>query len=120
MIGRTLNNELRPSDVLDVSLVDADRYGFSNGQMVRVKSRYGSATLPICVNETVKPGELFATFQSPDILLNALMGPNRDQWVGTPEYKLTAVQIEAIGDRAVVTPTAVTAVETGAASVTAR
>jgi formate dehydrogenase major subunit len=103
MTGRTLNNELRPSDVLDVSLVDADRYGFSNGQLVRVKSRYGAATLPICVNETVKPGQLFATFQSPDLLLNALTGPNRDRWVGTPEYKLTAVQLEAIGDSTVVT-----------------
>jgi formate dehydrogenase major subunit len=98
MTGRTLNNELRPSDVLDVSLVDADRLGYSNGQTVLVKSRYGSATLPICLNGTVSPGQLFATFQSPGILLNALTGSNRDECVGTPEYKLTAVQIEAVGD----------------------
>jgi formate dehydrogenase major subunit len=104
MTGRSLNNELRPSDVLDMSSVDAERLGFSNGQMVRVKSRYGSAILPVCVNGAVTPGQLFATFQTPTILLNALTGPNRDEWVGTPEYKLTAVQIEAIGNGAVAGP----------------
>ena len=45
MTGRTLNNELRPSDVLDMSSVDAGRQGFGDGQMVRVTSRYGAATL---------------------------------------------------------------------------
>jgi formate dehydrogenase major subunit len=100
MTGRTLNHELRPSDLLDMSSADADRLGFSAGQRVRVTSRYGSAMLPICVTERMKPGQLFATFQSPEILLNALTGPNRDDQVGTPEYKLTAVQIEAIADPA--------------------
>ena len=109
MTGRTLNNELRPCDLLDVSLVDAGRLGFREGQLVRVKSRYGSATLPVCVNGMVNPGQLFATFQSPNIFLNQLTGPNRDEWVGTPEYKVTAVQVEAIGDRAVAGPGAATA-----------
>jgi formate dehydrogenase major subunit len=104
MTGRTLNNELRPCDVLDMAPVDAGRLGFKDGQTVRLKSRYGAATLPICVNETVNHGQLFATFQSPDILLNALTGPNRDAWVGTPEYKVTAVQVEAIGDGRVAGP----------------
>jgi formate dehydrogenase major subunit len=97
MTGRTLDNELRPSDVLEVSARDAGRLALRDGQMVRVTSRYGSATLPVCVNETVNAGQLFATFHSPAILLNALTGPNHDTWVGTPEYKVTAVQVEAIG-----------------------
>ena len=104
MTGRTLNNQLRPSDVLDMSSVDADRLGFTAGQSVRVTSRYGSATLPVGLNDTVNPGELFATFQSPDILLNVLTGPNRDASVGTPEYKVTAVQVEPISQGAVAAP----------------
>ncbi len=54
MTGRTLNNELRSCDVLDISPVDAGRLRLGDGQMVRVTSRYGSATLSIRVNTTVK------------------------------------------------------------------
>jgi formate dehydrogenase major subunit len=94
MTGRTPNNELRPSDVLDMSPVDAGRLGLRDGQTVRITSRYGTARLPVCVNTTVNPGQLFATFQTPGLLLNAVTGSTRDGQVGTPEYKVTAVQVE--------------------------
>jgi formate dehydrogenase major subunit len=94
MTGRTLNNELRSSDVLDMSPGDAERLGFSERQLVRVKSRYGSAVLPVCVNGAICAGQLFATFQTPGIRLNTLTGPHRDGQAGTPEYKVTAVQVE--------------------------
>ena len=94
MTGRTLNNELRPSDVLDMSAADARRLGLRAGQMVRVTSRYGTATLPVSISAAVNRGELFATFQTPGVLLNAVTGPHRDHAVGTPEYKVTAVQVE--------------------------
>jgi formate dehydrogenase major subunit len=96
MTGRTPNNALRGSDVLDISPVDAARIGLADGQMVRLTSRYGSATLPVSLNETVDPGQLFATFQTPRIFLNTLTGPHRDERVGTPEYKVTAVHVEAL------------------------
>jgi formate dehydrogenase major subunit len=67
----------------------------SDGQIVRVKSRYGIAALPVCITQTVSAGQLFATFQTPSSLLNTVTGPNRDSRVGTPEYKVTAVQIES-------------------------
>ena len=103
MTGRTPNNELRPSDVLDIASVDAARLGLRDGQRVRVRSRYGTAALPACISATVSPGQLFATFQTPVGLLNALTGPNRDSRVGTPEYKVTAVQVEALDDRTAAT-----------------
>jgi formate dehydrogenase major subunit len=96
MTGRTANNELRPSDVLDMSPVDSARLELSDGQMVRLSSRYGAATLPVSVNSKLKPGQLFATFQTPRVFLNALTGPFRDPIVGTPEYKVTAVRVEAL------------------------
>jgi formate dehydrogenase major subunit len=95
MTGRTPNSVLRPSDVLDIAPIDARRLGCHDGQLVSVESRYGAATLPLHVDEAVSPGQLFATFQSPDIRLNAVTGPNRDEWVGTPEYKVTAVRVTA-------------------------
>jgi formate dehydrogenase major subunit len=94
MTGRTPNNELRSSDALDMSPVDAARLGLRNDQMVRLRSRYGTAALPVCISATVSPGQLFATFQTPSRLVNALTGPNRDSQVGTPEYKVTTVQVE--------------------------
>jgi formate dehydrogenase major subunit len=94
MTGRTLNTELRPSDVLDMASADAARLGLGDGQSVRVASRYGAATLPVCISAALTPGQLFATFQTPGSLLNAVTGPNRDARVGTPEYKVTAVQVE--------------------------
>jgi formate dehydrogenase major subunit len=96
MTGRTLDRELRRSDVLDMAAADAGRFGFGDGQMVRVVSRYGSTILPVCIDATVSSGQLFATFQTPELLVNALTGPNRDRAVGTPEYKLTAVRVERI------------------------
>ena len=95
MTGRTLNNELRSSDVLDMSAGDAGSLGLIDGQMVRVTSRHGSAVLPLHINAAVAPGQLFATFQTPEIRLNAVTGPYRDTAVGTPEYKVTAVNVEA-------------------------
>jgi formate dehydrogenase major subunit len=97
MTGRTANNILRPSDVLDMAPADAHRLGYRDGQLVTVTSRYGEAVLPMHVDDGVSPGQLFATFQSPGIRLNALTGPYRDECVATPEFKVTAVRIAAAG-----------------------
>jgi formate dehydrogenase major subunit len=96
MTGRTPNAQLRPSDVLDVSPADARRLGLGDGQIVRVTSRYGNATLPLRVNDTLTPGQLFTTFQTPGVFVNALTGPYRDHTTATPEYKVTAVRIESL------------------------
>jgi formate dehydrogenase major subunit len=95
MTGRTPNNELRGSDLLDVSPADAARLGLRDGGTVRITSRYGTTVLPVCVNPRVSRGPLFATCLSPGAPINAVTGPNRDTQVGTPEYKVTAVQLEA-------------------------
>jgi formate dehydrogenase major subunit len=91
--GRTPTNDLRPTDVLDMSPEDAEHLDLADGEMVAVTSRYGTATLPVAIRAAVAPGQLFATFQTPGIHLNALTGPHRDETVGTPEYKVTAVRI---------------------------
>jgi formate dehydrogenase major subunit len=94
MTGRTANNELRPVDLLDMAPADAAGLGLCAGQTARITSRYGSATLPVCITQTTSPGRLFATFHSASTLLNAVTGPNHDPDVGTPEYKVTAVQVQ--------------------------
>ena len=94
MTGRTPNLVLRPADFLDMAPIDAARLSFADGDRVRVVSRYGSAVLPVRITDAVNPGEPFATFHTPDVFLNHVIGPLRDRFTDTHEYKVTAVQIE--------------------------
>jgi formate dehydrogenase major subunit len=94
MTMRTRNAELRPTDTLDISAADAERLGLRDGASVRIRSRYGSAALPLRIDAAVRPGELFATFQDTRVLLNDLTSPHRDRFVQTPEYKVLAVRLE--------------------------
>lgn len=94
MTMRTANTELRATDLLDISVEDAERLQLQNGEKVRVYSRYGEASLPIRITSTVRSGELFATFHTAEAFLNRLTSPYRDRYVKTPEYKVTAVKIE--------------------------
>jgi formate dehydrogenase major subunit len=96
MTSRTANNVLRPNDCLDISAEDAGRLRLSDGQRVRICSRYGQAILPIKIQDSVSPGELFATFHTPAVFLNLVTSPYRDTYVGTPEYKVTAVRLDRI------------------------
>ena len=97
MTRRTANLELLPTDHLEIAAEDAERLQLKTGDHVRVRSRYGEATLPVRINSGVKPGELFATFHDAGIFLNRLTSPHRDRYVKTPEYKVTAVTMERVG-----------------------
>ncbi|MBI3180869.1 MAG: formate dehydrogenase subunit alpha [Myxococcales bacterium] len=94
MTLRTPNRELRPADTLDLSPDDARALQLSEGDRVRVRSRYGEATLPAHVSERLRPGECFATFHTPTARVNALTSDERDPYTHTPEYKVTAVALE--------------------------
>jgi formate dehydrogenase major subunit len=96
MTSRTGNNLLRPHDYLDVSAADAERLGLSEGAHVRIRSRYGEAILLIRIENAVRPGELFATFHTPEAFVNNMTSLRRDNYVSTPEYKVTAVQLEKV------------------------
>jgi formate dehydrogenase major subunit len=94
MTMRTPNRGLRPTDLLDMSPEDASRIGLRSGDRVRIRSRYGEATLPLNVDESIAAGQLFATFSDAATRLNFVIGSRLDTHTGTPEYKVTAVQVE--------------------------
>lgn len=96
MTGRTANVQLQPQDYLDISSSDASRLAIADGDRIAIYSRYGQAAITSRISKKVKSGEVFATFHSPEIMLNQLTGDRRDRSVGTPEYKATAVRIERI------------------------
>ncbi|MBS1793952.1 MAG: formate dehydrogenase subunit alpha [Acidobacteria bacterium] len=97
MTLRTKNRELRPFDLLSISPADAARLNIADSEVVRVKSLYGEVEMPVEITDKVTAGELFATFHNPEIFLNRITSPNRDRFVQTPEYKVTAVRVEKIG-----------------------
>jgi formate dehydrogenase major subunit len=99
MSMRTQNRQLRPTDLLDISVEDARRFSICNGDEVHVISRHGEVVLPVHVTDSIRPGEVFATFQDPRRMLNLSTGPYRDSRTSTPEYKITAVRIEQLNRR---------------------
>jgi len=70
--------------------------GLRDGERVRVRSRHGWTELPVRSDARLRPGQLFATFHTAGAFLNRVTGPHRDAHVQTPEYKVTAVQIEKL------------------------
>jgi formate dehydrogenase major subunit len=96
--GRTPNAKYYSEDRLSLSSVDARRLNICEGETVRIRSTQGSAELPVHVNDTVKPGELHATFHSAKVFLNNITTSQRDRYTKTPEYKVTAVALEKVKD----------------------
>jgi formate dehydrogenase major subunit len=96
MTARTRNQDIYPTDLLEIHPDDAKRLGISSGDRVRVMSRHGETVLPAVVTDVVNPGELYTTFHDPKARVNDLTGHVRDNQVKTPEYKVTAVAIAPV------------------------
>ena len=94
MTRRSSLLQLRASDRLDISPQDAVDLGISEGETATIQSRYGSATLPVHIENGIRKGRAFTTFHDPAHHSNRVTGPHRDRMVGAPEYKLTAVRID--------------------------
>jgi formate dehydrogenase major subunit len=94
MTRRAATNDLCATDYLELSAADADRRGVRTGTRVRVRSRYGETQLPAQVTARVPPGVVFATFSDPAVSINLVTGPHRDDVTNTPEYKVTAVEVD--------------------------
>ena len=89
---------LRRSESLDVSPEDADRYGLSEGEVVRVRSRRGAVEVPIRRDEGLRAGLTFMTMHFPDdVATNLLTIDATDPKSGTAEFKATAIRIERLG-----------------------
>ena len=93
MSMRTANAAIRPSDLLVLNPQDGAALSINEAESVLVESRWGNVTMPVSLSGSVKAGEAFATFHSPDIFLNFLTGPHRDRLVQAPEYKVTAIRV---------------------------
>ncbi len=75
--------------------VDASRLGVGEGEDVVVASKHGRITAPAEITDETPPGVVFMTFHFPETRTNLLVGPESDAHTQCPEYKVTAVRVEA-------------------------
>jgi predicted molibdopterin-dependent oxidoreductase YjgC len=86
---------LRRGESLDISPEDARRYGVRDGERVRVRSRRGSVTAPVRIDDGLRAGLVFMTPHFNDeVATNVLTIDATDPKSGTAEFKAAAVQIE--------------------------
>jgi formate dehydrogenase major subunit len=90
---------LRRGESLDMSPEDAETFGLTEGERVRVVSRRGRVEAPIRIDTSLRPGLTFMTlhFQD-DVATNLLTIDATDPKSGTAEFKATAIRIEKLGD----------------------
>jgi formate dehydrogenase major subunit len=100
MTRRTANLQLLDSDWLEIHPDDAERLGLSDGAPVEVRSRVGQIEIEARVTERIEPGHVFTAFHFPEVRTNLLVGSSSDVNTSCPEYKVIAVAVEAVGDRA--------------------
>lgn len=98
MTSRSLGiSELVPEEMVEINPIDAERLGIVHQQWANVMSRRGTISVKAKVTDRSEPGSVFMTFHHRDALTNLLTSSHRDPITGTPEYKVTAVRIEAGG-----------------------
>lgn len=94
MTSRSATRVLHETDTVEISAQDAASFGVDDAADTMIVSRYGRATVRARISHSVVPGQVFATFHDPRVMLNATTSPHRDRFVGTPAYKVTAVRLE--------------------------
>jgi nitrate reductase NapA len=85
--------QIHPNYV-EVHPEDAHTWKITDGGGVLVKSRRGEAEFVAKVTDAIRPGVVFATFHSPQHLVNLVANDVFDPFSKEPEFKLCAVSIE--------------------------
>jgi formate dehydrogenase major subunit len=84
------------TDVLEMHPSDADRLQLEDGAIVRLVSARSEAILPVVKSRRMLPGHLFTSFHFPASTVNALLSSSADESSKCPEYKVSAVRVEAL------------------------
>lgn len=88
---------LRRGEYIELCPEDAEAYGVSVGEEVRVSSRRGSVTAPVWIDPGLRPGLAFMTMHFPDeVDTNLLTIEANCPIAGTAEFKASAIRIEKL------------------------
>ncbi|MCI8452649.1 MAG: molybdopterin-dependent oxidoreductase [Eggerthellaceae bacterium] len=87
-----------PEALLDMNPADCERLGVSDGDRVRVRSRYGSCDIKVSTAGRTAPPEgiVFAPFFAEETLINLVVQDVYCPLSKEPDYKKTTVSIEKI------------------------
>lgn len=90
----------QPNAYVEINPIDANAYGISNGDMVKIVSRRGFNVLPARVVKVSLPGILFVPWfdQKWERMINRVTIDAFDAGSKQPEFKICAARIERIGD----------------------
>jgi nitrate reductase NapA len=81
---------------IEIAPSEADKNNISDGDKVRVTSRFGSIEGIARISERCRPGMLFAAFYDAKLLINNIVSDAVDPQSKEPEYKVTAVRLEKV------------------------
>jgi len=84
-------NELYPNGVVEMSLGDAARLGFVEGDLIAVTSKRGRVEVPVHITEKSPPGVVFMPFHWREAAANIITNDALDPLAKIPEYKVSAV-----------------------------
>jgi len=77
----------------------ADTLGIADGEYVRVESRRGDIVVRAQVTDRVGEGVLFIPMHFATGAVNTLTGGSFDPQAGIPEYKVSSVRVEPLGEK---------------------
>ncbi len=89
--------ERYPESLVEINPKDAERYGIADGKAVKVTSRRGSVSAKAAVTGRSPEGTIFMNFHFREAAVNLLTNPVLDPVAKIPEYKVSAVRVEAAG-----------------------
>jgi predicted molibdopterin-dependent oxidoreductase YjgC len=81
---------------VEINTSDANFYGISEGDVVRVSTKRGSITLSALVTKRIKPGTLFIPFHYKEAPANRLTNRALDPIAKIPEYKVCSAKLEKV------------------------
>ncbi|MBN1667720.1 MAG: molybdopterin-dependent oxidoreductase, partial [Anaerolineales bacterium] len=88
---------LAPEAEVEIHPQDGEHLGVKDGQLVQVASRRGQITARANLTRRSPPGTVFMTFHYAEAAANILTPTNVDPVAKIPEYKVSAVKIEPLG-----------------------
>jgi predicted molibdopterin-dependent oxidoreductase YjgC len=89
-----------PVPVVDINPTDALELGIREGDTVRVSSRRGSMLIGARVSQRQARGQIFIPFHFQEAAANLLTNPRLDPYAKIAEFKISAVRVEPVRERA--------------------
>jgi predicted molibdopterin-dependent oxidoreductase YjgC len=89
-----------PVPIIEVHPGDAIDLGVGEGDTVRVTSRRGSILIGVRISDRQAPGQVFMPMHFREAAANLLTNPQLDPYARIASFKISAVRIEAAGQRA--------------------